>query len=134
MRAAGPEYGVGASNSSAAGSALLLAVGLQERQFDEECRSAFLGGLVGDSAVVLGQNAMRNGQAQPSAATDRLGREERLENMRQNVGWNARAAICDPDQEHAVALVGGDFQASWAIHSDSAWIALVTRFTTTCSI
>ena len=45
------------------------------------------------TAVGIFEKAMDDGQAQASACAGRLGSEIRLENLRQNIGRNARAVV-----------------------------------------
>jgi len=56
-------------------------------------------------AVVLFGNGKDGGQAQTGAFADGFGGEERIEDARQNLGWNADSSVADR-QSHIISGTG----------------------------
>ena len=56
--------------------------------------------------MLLDDDVVTNGQAQPSPFTGRLGREEWVEQLLLHLGWNAGAVVADADFDAVTEVLG----------------------------
>ena len=73
---------------------------ISDRQHDGERRPGARFRLDRDGAVVLGDDAVDGGQAEPGAAVA-FGGEERFEDMGDDLGGHSRAGVADPQPQLA---------------------------------
>src|SRR5262249_53161901 len=82
----------------------LLAGRRHERQHQLELGADAHGGIHGDLPAVLLDDLVGDRQAEPRALADRLGREERIEDLGQDIGRYALAVVLDFHRDVLVAL------------------------------
>src|SRR4051812_4115768 len=78
-----------------------------DRQVDPEAGPGTHGALDLDVAAVFGNNPVADAEAQARTTTNRLGREERIEDPRQHVGRDATAIVGDLDNNLALRCERG---------------------------
>ncbi len=110
----------------------------QGRQLDAE-QGAAAAGAAGDgqAALVQLEDALRDGEAEPSALAGRLGGEEGVEDHLAQLLGNARAAVLDLEHHHPGPSGRGSQRVERWTRIGSFWLsiassALKARFTTTC--
>src|SRR5207245_11619 len=86
------------------------------RQVDAECGTPTRGAVHSDVAPALTHDAVHGREAEPGALTPRLGREERLEQMRPDLVAHADARIRDAEQHVAPDRAGGRGRVSRPAH------------------
>ena len=57
-------------------------------------------------AMLLDDDVVTDGQAEPSPFTGRLGRKERVEQLLPHLGWNAGAVVAYPDFDPVAEVLG----------------------------
>src|SRR5262245_66234311 len=86
------------------------------RQRQDEPRALAHRALAADAAIVFAHDAVGNGQAEASTATDRLGREERVVNPSEVLGRNSRTSIGYFGDDGIAFEACGDGQPAAARH------------------